>query len=165
MNFYFYFYFFLPSHFRISNANFFSSSRSEFSFSPRVSHFFFTTFSRVFLLLHPVVFSIFLNQQGRKPRMDANVIDRLQQINLMSEEGEVITVRSERRDKTLEECFLNLLEKFLTPRPLNLRAAKNLLWFVWKMESDLKIIEVGDGLFQFKFALESQVSWVMNNGP
>ena len=97
--------------------------------------------------------------------MDANVIDRLQQINLMLEEGEVITVRSERRDKTLEECFLNLLEKFLTPRPLNLRAAKNLLWFVWKMESDLKIIEVGDGLFQFKFALESQVSWVMNNGP
>ena len=97
--------------------------------------------------------------------MDANVIDRLQQINLMSEEDEVITVRSERRDKTLEECFLNLLEEFLTPRPLNLRAAKNLLWFVWKMESDLKIIEVGDGLFQFKFALESQVSWVMNNGP
>ena len=97
--------------------------------------------------------------------MDANVIDRLQQINLMSEEGEVITVRSERRDKTLEECFLNLLEEFLTPRPLNLRAAKNLLWFVWKMGSDLKIIEVGDGLFQFKFALESQVSWVMNNGP
>ena len=97
--------------------------------------------------------------------MDANVIDRLQQINLMSEEGEVIIVWLERRDKTLEECFLSLLVKFLTPQLLNLRAAKNLLWFVWKMGSDLKIIEVGDGLFQFKFALESQVSWVMNNGP
>nr|XP_023917995.1 uncharacterized protein LOC112029545 [Quercus suber]POF03421.1 uncharacterized protein CFP56_68606 [Quercus suber] len=33
------------------------------------------------------------------------------------------------------------------------------------MGPDLKIIEVGDGLFQFKFALESQISWVMNNGP
>ena len=97
--------------------------------------------------------------------MDANVIDRLQQINLMSEEGEVIIVWLERRDKTLEECFLSLLEKFLTPQPLNLRAAKNLLWFIWKMGLDLKIIEVGDGLFQFKFALESQVFWVMNSGP
>ena len=48
--------------------------------------------------------------------MDANVIDRLQQINLMSEEGEVIIVWLERRDKTLEECFLSLLEKFLTPQ-------------------------------------------------
>ncbi|KAK9986593.1 hypothetical protein SO802_031544 [Lithocarpus litseifolius] len=33
------------------------------------------------------------------------------------------------------------------------------------MGPNLKIIEVSDGLFQFKFALESQVSWVMNNGP
>jgi len=33
------------------------------------------------------------------------------------------------------------------------------------MGSDLKIIKVGDGLLQFKFALESQVSWVVNNEP
>lgn len=78
--------------------------------------------------------------------MDAEVIDRLQWINLTSEEGEVITVRPNIRDKTLEECSFSLLEKFLAPRSLNLKAAKNLLRSVWKMGPDLKIIEVGDGL-------------------
>nr|XP_023884581.1 uncharacterized protein LOC111996812 [Quercus suber] len=97
--------------------------------------------------------------------MDTEVIDRLQQINLTSEEDEVITVRPDRRVQTLEECSLSLLGKFLAPRPLNLRAAKNLLRSVWKMGLDLKIIEVRNGLLQFKFSLESQVSWVMNNGP
>ena len=97
--------------------------------------------------------------------MDTEVIDHLQQINLTSEEGEIITVRPGQRVQTLEEFSLSLLGKFLAPRLLNLRAAKNLLRSVWKMGLDLKIIEVGDGLLQFKFALESQVSWVMNNGP
>ena len=97
--------------------------------------------------------------------MDAEIIDRLQQINLTSKEDEVIVVRPDRRDKTLEECSLSLLGKFLAPRSLNLRAAKNLLQSIWKMGPDLKIIEVGDSLLQFKFALESQVLWVMNNEP
>ena len=35
---------------------------------------------------------------------------------------------------------------------------------VWKMGSDLRIMDVGDGLFQFKFTLESQLKWVLNNG-
>ena len=35
---------------------------------------------------------------------------------------------------------------------------------VWKMGLDLRIVDVGDGLFQFKFTLESQLKWVLNNG-
>ena len=97
--------------------------------------------------------------------MDIEVIDQLHRIKLTSEEGKVIIVRTNIRDKTLEECSLSLLRKFLAPCPLNLRAAKNLLRSVWKMGPNLKIIEVGDSLLQFKFALESQVSWVVNNRP
>ncbi|KAK9999217.1 hypothetical protein SO802_018820 [Lithocarpus litseifolius] len=33
------------------------------------------------------------------------------------------------------------------------------------MGADLKIVDVGDGQFQFKFALESQLKWVIHNGP
>ncbi|KAK7860213.1 hypothetical protein CFP56_042126 [Quercus suber] len=32
------------------------------------------------------------------------------------------------------------------------------------MGSDLKITDVGDGLIQFKFAIESQLVWVLNKG-
>ena len=34
-----------------------------------------------------------------------------------------------------------------------------------EMENDMKIMVVGDGLFQFKFSMESQLNWVINNGP
>lgn len=42
---------------------------------------------------------------------------------------------------------------------------KDLLQSVWKMGNDLKMVDVGDGLIQFKVAMESQLRWVMNNGP
>ena len=50
-------------------------------------------------------------------------------------------------------------------KPINLQAAKNLLRDVWKFGQDLKINDVGEGLIQFKFSLESQLVWVMNNSP
>ena len=36
---------------------------------------------------------------------------------------------------------------------------------MWKLGDDLKIVDVGDRLLQFKFSMESQLSWVWNNGP
>nr|POE44812.1 uncharacterized protein CFP56_76257 [Quercus suber] len=67
--------------------------------------------------------------------MDSDFINKLQRITLTEEEGEVIK-----------------------------RAAKDLLRSVWKMGSDLCIVDVGDDLFQFKFSMESQLKWVLANG-
>ena len=78
---------------------------------------------------------------------------------------EVNMVRSEHLEKTLEDCSFSLLGRFHTTKLINFRAAKNLLRSVWKMGNDLKITDVGDGLFQFKFLMESQLKWVINNGP
>ena len=97
--------------------------------------------------------------------MDSDFIERLQCIDLTSEEGEAITVRLDHHEKILEECNLNLISRFFTAKPINLHVAKNLLRSVWKFGQDLKITDVGDGLIQFKFAMESQLLWVVNNGP
>ena len=97
--------------------------------------------------------------------MDADFIERIERIKLTSKEGEAILVRPTQWARTLEEYLNNIIGKFLTARPINLRAAKNLLRAVWKMGNDLKITDVGEGLFQYKFALESQLRWVMDNGP
>lgn len=97
--------------------------------------------------------------------MDSDFIARIQSLNLTEDEDEVIMVGRSQRGKILDECSLSLLGRFLTNRPYNQRAAKSLLQSVWKLGADLKIIDVGEGLFQFKFALESQLTWVMNNGP
>ena len=59
--------------------------------------------------------------------MDSEFIEKLQQIKLTEEEGEILQVRATRREQTLEECSLSLLGRFLTSRPYNQRAAKGLL--------------------------------------
>ena len=97
--------------------------------------------------------------------MDSELLDRIQRMQLTTEEDEAITVRPIRRKEILEEYFLSLIGKFLTTRPINIRAAKNLLRSKWKLGDDLKVVEVGDGLLQFKFSMESQLNWVWNNGP
>ena len=87
--------------------------------------------------------------------MDQDFIDRLQNIQLTEEEGEVVHIRSTSRENTIEDCSLTLLSRFLTTCPYNQRAAKTLLWSVWKLGNDLRIMDVGEGLFQFRFKLES----------
>ena len=89
--------------------------------------------------------------------MHLEFIACLQKIKLTTDEGEVITVRAENREKTFEHCSLSLVGRFHTTKNINFRAAKNLLRSVWKMGKDMTITKMGDGLFQFKFAIESQL--------
>ena len=84
---------------------------------------------------------------------------------MAEDEGEVIKVGVLQRERMLEEWSLILLGRFLTTRTFNQRAAKALIRSVWRMGQDLCIVEVGNGLFQFKFIMESQLKWVLANGP
>ncbi|XP_075660642.1 uncharacterized protein LOC142630535 [Castanea sativa] len=97
--------------------------------------------------------------------MDSDFVEKLQNIKLMEDEGEVIRVGTVHRDRLLEECSLSLLGRFLTNRSFNQHAAKALRRSMWKMGSDVRIVDVGDGIFQFKFSMESQLKWVLDNGP
>ncbi|XP_030940118.1 uncharacterized protein LOC115965051 [Quercus lobata] len=97
--------------------------------------------------------------------MESKILDRIQRMQLTADEDEAITVRSLRRKEILEEYSLSLIGKFLTTRLINIRAAKNLLRSTRKLGEDLKVLELGDGLLQFKFAMESQLNWVWSNGP
>ena len=97
--------------------------------------------------------------------MDSDFGQKLQNIKLTEDEGVVIRVGIVHRDRMLEECSLSLLGRFLPNRSFNQRAAKALLRFVWKMGSDVRIVDVRDGVFQFKFSMESQLKWVLANGP
>ena len=94
--------------------------------------------------------------------MDSDFIERLLRVSLTAEEDEVIMVRPKHRKKTLEDWSLSLLGRFHTTKLINFRAAENHLRSAW---NDVKITDVGDGLFRFKFSTESQLKWVINNGP
>ena len=97
--------------------------------------------------------------------MDFDFIERLQKISLTVEEEGAIEVRVHHRKQALDECLLSLMGRFLSDKPPNLRAAKNLLRSVWRLGNDLKIVKVGDSLLQFKYSLDSQLRWVIDNGP
>ena len=97
--------------------------------------------------------------------MDPDFIERLGRITLTRDEDEDISILPTHRVRNLEACSFSLLGKFLTTKTLNLWAAKNLLWSIWKLGNDIKILDVRDGLFQFQFTLECQLQWVLSNGP
>lgn len=59
--------------------------------------------------------------------MDSEFIERLQSVSLTEEEGELIKVHAEHREKTLEDCANSLLGRFHMTKPINFRAAKSLL--------------------------------------
>ena len=96
--------------------------------------------------------------------MDSDFIERLQRISSTEEEEGFIVVQVNHRKQVLDECSLSSLGHFQSVKPLNLRAAKNILRLVWRLGNDLKIIKVGDKLIQFKFSLDNQLRWVLDNG-
>ena len=90
---------------------------------------------------------------------------RLQKVNLMNEEEDNIVITATNRGSALEECSLSLLGRFLTQKPINFRAARSTLRLAWRMGDDVRIVKVGNGLLQFKFAQAFQMKWVMEHGP
>ncbi|XP_065633850.1 uncharacterized protein LOC136069351 [Quercus suber] len=50
-------------------------------------------------------------------------------------------------------------------RQQNIRALKNTLRTAWKLGSDLRIVEVGNDILQFKFSSRYQMEWVEKSGP
>ena len=71
---------------------------------------------------------------------------------------------SHRKSELLEECALSLFGRLLADRNQNSRALKSTLRSAWKLGSDLRIVDVGKNIFQFKFNSKYQMEWVERNG-
>ncbi|XP_023906070.1 uncharacterized protein LOC112017848 [Quercus suber] len=96
--------------------------------------------------------------------MDNTVVEGLSNLCLTKEEEEEISIKLRCKFDLLEECSLSLFGRLLADRYQNLRALKNTLRMAWKMGSDLQIVDVGNGIMQFKFSSEYQMKWVEQNG-
>ncbi|GMY20225.1 hypothetical protein FCV25MIE_15467 [Fagus crenata] len=68
------------------------------------------------------------------------------------------------RETTSEDCLLSLFWRFLSKKSRNRRAIHEVLRRAWRMGPDLRIIDVGIDIFQFKFPTEAQRDWVYDNG-
>ena len=97
--------------------------------------------------------------------MEQEVLNNFQKLQLTKEEADDIVITSITRAELLEECSLSLFRCLLTDCQQNQRAFKNTLKTAWKMGSDLRIMEVGNNVFQFKFGSVCQLEWVERSGP
>ena len=94
--------------------------------------------------------------------MEQAILDGLQ---LTKEEEESIQISVHSRADLLEECHLSLFGKLLSDRQQNQRPLKSTLRSIWKMGSDLRIVEVGNDILWFKFNSKYQMEWVEKNVP
>ena len=97
--------------------------------------------------------------------MDQAVIEGLQYLQPTKEEEEDISISTTSKSELLEECALSLFSHLLADRNQNLRALKSTLRSTWKLGSNLRIVDVGKIIFQFKFNSKYQMEWVERNGP
>ena len=97
--------------------------------------------------------------------MDMNVLEDLQHLCLTKDEEKDIQISPMNRSDLIEECALSLFGKLLTDKHQNQHALKSTLRVAWKMCSNLRIVDVGKNIYQFKFNSEFQLEWVERNSP
>ncbi|KAE9444894.1 hypothetical protein C3L33_23208, partial [Rhododendron williamsianum] len=69
-------------------------------------------------------------------------------------------------DEVVEECSFSLVGKLLTSKKFNVMVMKESLRRVWGSPENLRIVEVGDNLYDhFRFDSESSLRKVLNGGP
>ncbi|KAK7844245.1 hypothetical protein CFP56_011093 [Quercus suber] len=76
--------------------------------------------------------------------MAEDVIESMVSLKLTSEEEENIQVSDEGRMDEIDSCALSLIGKFLTCKPFNRKAVKNMLRQAWGLDKELQISEVGN---------------------
>ena len=97
--------------------------------------------------------------------MEQDLIEGMKHMRLTKEEEVHILVSGEGRFELLVECSLSLMGCLLTNMKQNKQALKNTLRLAWKVGLDLRNVEVGNGIYQFKFSNEHQLKWVESNSP
>ena len=97
--------------------------------------------------------------------MHLSILYSFQNLQLTKEDEEAIPITVTNSSDLLEECFLSLFGRLLSDRQQNQRALKSTLRSTWKMGSDMRIVEVGNNILQFKFSSKYQLEWVERCGP
>lgn len=97
--------------------------------------------------------------------MDQIVIESLQHLRLTKEEEEDIAILTMSRSYLMEECALSLFGKLLSNRQQKQKALKSTLRAAWKMGYELRIVDVGKDILQFKFISVHQMECVERKGP
>ncbi|KAH7854377.1 hypothetical protein Vadar_013096 [Vaccinium darrowii] len=97
--------------------------------------------------------------------MADEVVERLQKFSLTPEEEDVIVIDPAVRERAGIDCSTSLVGKLLTKRSFNRAALKDTLRRAWGAPEGLRMVDVGENLFHFRFSNEVDLQKVLNGGP
>ncbi|KAF7152056.1 hypothetical protein RHSIM_Rhsim01G0174000 [Rhododendron simsii] len=89
----------------------------------------------------------------------------MKRFSLTPDEKDDIVIDTAMQAKAIEACSASLVGKLLTKRGFGRAALKDTMRKVWGSPSGLRILDVGENLFLFRFSSEVDMQWVMNRGP
>lgn len=93
------------------------------------------------------------------------MVERMRRFVLTPDEEDDIVVDSGIRARAIEECAVSLVGRLLSKRGFNRAALKDTMRKVWGSPGGLRIVDVGDNLFHFRFSNKLDLQRVLNGGP
>ncbi|KAH7844603.1 hypothetical protein Vadar_029804 [Vaccinium darrowii] len=97
--------------------------------------------------------------------MADDMVEQLRKFSLTPEEEDDIVIDPSLRVRAVEACSSSLVGKLLTKRGFGRAALKDKMRKVWGSLAGLRILDVGENLFHFRFANDMDMQRVLNGGP
>ncbi|XP_058180206.1 uncharacterized protein At4g02000-like [Rhododendron vialii] len=97
--------------------------------------------------------------------MSKEIVEQLSKFSLTPEEADDIVIDASLRERAIVDCSVSLVGKLLTRRGFSRAALKDTMRKVWGSPDGLRVVDVGDNLFHFRFANEMDLQRVVNGGP
>ncbi|KAH7841895.1 hypothetical protein Vadar_013209 [Vaccinium darrowii] len=97
--------------------------------------------------------------------MAEEIVERLKGFSLTPEEEDDIVIDATVRERAVVDCSTSLVGKLLTKRGFSRAALKDTMRKVWGSPEGLRMVDVGENLFHFRFVNEMDLQRVVNGDP
>ncbi|KAE9462817.1 hypothetical protein C3L33_05275, partial [Rhododendron williamsianum] len=97
--------------------------------------------------------------------MAEEMAERLRSFSLTPDEEDAIVIDTGTHARAIEACAFSLVGKLLSRRSFSKAALKETMRKVWGLAEGLRILDVGDNLFHFRFTSIVEMQRVLNGGP
>ncbi|KAH7841280.1 hypothetical protein Vadar_027865 [Vaccinium darrowii] len=96
---------------------------------------------------------------------DDDLSDRLRSFHLTAEEQGEVDLSGEDVKASEEECRTSLFGKVISQKAVNFSGLRSTMEMVWGNPKNFKVLEIGNGIYQFILPFETDVIRILNGKP
>lgn len=98
-------------------------------------------------------------------RMTDNITDRLHKFILTKKENDLVEIEVHDIMSSMKNCATSLLRKVIADKQVSVLGVKNLMNLVWGSPVGLKVLMVGENMFQFVFLYKKDIKNILYETP